>query len=71
MNTAGIVALPTKVLSTLIAFVAASLAAMAGAGGLDRCPFFVTGNTPDSGESWFEPRRGNLKAVRHAGDARR
>src|SRR6185369_14397027 len=32
-------------------------------------PLGVTGNTPDSGsgESWFEPRRGNLKARYHFG----
>ena len=31
-----------------------------------KLPLGVTGNTPDSGsgESWFEPRRGNLKAAR-------
>ena len=30
---------------------------------LEKLPLGVTGNTPDSGsgESWFEPRRGNLK----------
>ena len=34
-------------------------------------PLGVTGNTSDSGseESWFEPRRGNCKALCHFGDA--
>ena len=35
----------------------------------DVLPLGVTGNTPDSGsgESWFEPRRGNLKAQHYFG----
>ena len=37
--------------------------AVEGDSGADKLPLGVTGNTPDSGsgESWFDPRRGNSK----------